>query len=341
MRKQFVSAVVGVCLLGAGVAFGQSASLPSGAAGQAGLVVPAKAGVATAFEVASVRPAVMDQATIMAGLRAGKRPEEMHIDAERATFRYESLKQLAAYAYKVRAYQVSGPDWMATDRFDIAAKLPESASRDDVPAMMQALLVDRFKLAAHLETKEHAVLGLMLAKSGAKMKEVPAAAPLDETAELKPGETKVDSIDGTTILRRNADGSTTYNMGVRGTMTIRIDGQTGTMHLDGSAMTMKGLANMLTSLGGGNGRQVVDLTGLSAHYELAVEFSLSELVASLRESGIDISRPGGGGGSAAADPGADETVADALGKLGLKMQATKAPVEQLVVDHVEKAATEN
>jgi uncharacterized protein (TIGR03435 family) len=345
---RFVAAVVAICLGGVGGALGQGGSLPPVAAGsQAGAAAASAAAAGTnavAFEVASVRPAAaIDQATIFAGLRAGRRPESMHIEAGRATFTYMALRQLAAYAYKVRAYQVSGPDWMTTDRFDIAAKLPEGASRDDVPAMMQALLVDRFKLAAHLETKEHPVIGLMLAKSGSKMKEVPAQAPIDESAALKPGETKVDSIEGTTILSRNADGSTTYNMGTRGTMTIRVEEQTGRMHLEGSAMTMDGLAARLTSLGGGNGRQVVDLTGLKGNYDFAVEFSLAELVGSLRESGIDIPVRAGGGevSSVASDPGADATVSDALGRLGLKMQPTKAPVEQLVIDHVEKAATAN
>jgi uncharacterized protein (TIGR03435 family) len=102
---------------------------------------------------------------------------------------------------------------------------------------------------------------------------------------------------------------------------------------------------MLTSLGGGNGRQVVDLTGLQGNYDVAVEFSLADLVAGLRETGISIPvGPGAGGpgaGAAAADPGGDSTVSEALGRLGLKLQPTKAPVEQLVIDHVEKAATEN
>jgi uncharacterized protein (TIGR03435 family) len=337
MRTTFVSTLVAICLVGGMGASGQVSSLPPAAA-----AAPA-ATAAVGFEVASVRPAAaIDQATILMGLRAGKRPEEMHIEPDRATFKYESLKQLVAYAYKVRAYQVSGPDWMTNDRFDIAAKLPEGAAADDVPAMLQALLVDRFKLAAHLETKEHPVLGLELAKGGSKMKEVPAPAAVDVSAALKPGEMKVDSIEGPVILRRNADGSTAYNMGTSGTMTIRVDGQTGTLHMEGSGMTMDGLAARLTSLGGGNGRQVVDLTGLKGNYDFAVDFSLSEVVGSLRDSGINL--PTGGGrdaGSGASDPGGDATVSEGLSRLGLKMVSTRANVEQLVVDHVEKAATAN
>jgi uncharacterized protein (TIGR03435 family) len=226
---------------------------------------------------------------------------------------------------------------MTTDRFDVGAKLPDGASKDNVPEMMKALLADRFKLAAHVETKERPVLGLMLGKSGSKMKPVPAPAALDDTAELKPGQTRVDSSEGPVILTRNADGSTTYDMGTRGSMTLLVNGQTGTMDLDGRAMTMKGLAARLTSLGSGNGRPVVDLTGLTGNYDVKVVFALSELVSGLRDSGINVPT----GPPSADEPSGNGTMSDALDMLGLKLQGTKAPVEQLVIDHVEKAATEN
>jgi len=335
MRNRFGLTLIAGMLVTASAALGQVAP-----ATPASPAAPATVSPLT-FDVASVRPAApIDQATMLAGLRMGRRPEWMRVEGSRATFTYMSLKDLIGYGYKVRAYQVSGPEWMVTDRFDIAAKLPDGASRDDVPAMVQALLVERFKLAAHRETKEHPVLGLMIGKAGPKLKEAAALAPVDEDAPLKPGETKVDSIDGPIRLTRNADGSTNYNMGARGSFTLRIDGQTGTMHLIGSGMTIKGLAYMLTSLGG-NGRPVVDMTGLKGTYELAVDFSLADLVSSLRDQGIDIPTGPPGGNSTASDPGGDSTVSDALGKLGLKLEKSKAMVEQLVVDHVEKAATEN
>ena len=46
---------------------------------------------------------------------------------------YESLNQLIAYAYKARAYEISGPDWLVTDRFDIVARMPDGASRTTCP----------------------------------------------------------------------------------------------------------------------------------------------------------------------------------------------------------------
>jgi len=327
MRNQFL------CLWMAGTlataAFGQPA--PATPAAQA---APSK----LTFDVASVRPAApIDQATILAGLRAGRRPGSTRIEADRATFTYTTLKDLIAYGYKVRPYQVTGPDWLVNTRFDIAAKLPDGATRDDVPAMMQALLVERLKLEAHLETKEHPVIGLLVGKGGPKLKESPAGAAVAADAELKPGETKVDSIDGPVYLLRNSDGSTTYNLGVYGSFTLTIDGQTGTMRMGGVGMTMRGLANMLSTLGGGNGLQVVDMTGLKGTYEFTVEFSLTDLVQSLRDQGIEIP----GGGPPPADPSGNSTIAEALGKQGLKLEKTKAMVQQLIVDHVEKTPTEN
>jgi uncharacterized protein (TIGR03435 family) len=327
MRIGFGSMVIAILMAGAGVAVGQTAAVP--AAGPA-------------FEVASVRPAVqMEQAAVIAILRTGRRPETMSIDGERATFKYMSLKELVGYAYKVRVFQVTGPDWLTSDRFDIMANLPAGASRDDVPAMLQSLLADRFKLAAHLETKDHPVIGLMLAKSGAKMTETAAPGALDLTGELGPGQTKIDSMDGPMILTHNKNGSTTYNMGPRGKMTLLVDGQNGTLNLTGNGMTMRGLALMLTTLGGGNGRQVVDMTGLKGNYDVEVSFMLEDLTASLRDSGVDIPTRPRDSGAGASDPGSSSTVADALGKLGLKMSGTHAPVEQLVIDHVEKLPTEN
>jgi uncharacterized protein (TIGR03435 family) len=339
MQNRYGLVFIAGLIFATGPAFGQAA--PASQTAESTQSTP----TAFTFDVASVRPAAtLDQATIIAGLRAGKRPESMKVEGLRATFTYMSLKELIAYAYNVRVYQVSGPDWMLTDRFDISANMPDGSTRDNVPDMLQALLKERFNLTAHLEAKDHPVLGLMVAKSGAKLIEstTPPVA-FDVNAPLKPGESQVDTVDGPIRLMRSPDGSTTYNMGARGKFTIKVDGDNGVMHLSGSAMTLKGFAVMLTSLGGGNGRQVVDMTGLTGRYELAVEFALTDLVSSLRDQGINIQTgpPGGGAGADASDPGGNFTVAQSLGKLGLKLESTHAVVQQLIVDHVDKDPTEN
>lgn len=305
----------------------------------------AQAPAKLAFDVASVRPSPPpDIQKMMQDLQAGKRPESVHIEGSRATFTYQSLKHLIAYAYKLPIYEVSGPDWMIADRFDIAARMPDGGSKDDVPPMLMTLLQDRFKLEAHHEMQDQPVLGLMVLKSGPKLKQsTGTAAALDEAAPLKPGESMMDTATGPVRLTKNADGSTTYNMGTRGSFTLKFDGASLSMHMEASHLSMAGFAIMMTSLGGGEGRQVVDMTALPGNYEAGVDFSLMDLMSSLHDQGIDIPTgpPGGGAGGSAADPGGGETVSDALEKLGLKLEKSRAKLDRLVVDHVEKAATEN
>ena len=296
------------------------------------------------FDVASVRPSPPpDMQKMMADLQAGKKPESVHIEGSRATFVYMSVKQLIAYAYKLRAYEVIGPDWMITDRFEIVARMPDGATKDDVPAMLQALLKDRFGLTAHRQVEDQPVLGLVAAKSGAKLQPATAHAEvLDQTAPLKPGESMLDTVDGRVLLRRNADGSSTY-VGPWGNFSLKFDGQSLSMHMQSESIDMRGFAMMMTTLGGGEGRQVVDMTGLTGKYQTAADFSLMDLTSSLRDQGIDIPAgpPGGGGGGGATDPEGGATVSAALEKIGLKLEKSRAQVDRLVVDHVEKSPTEN
>ena len=295
------------------------------------------------FDVASVRPAQPpDMQKMMADLQAGKKPESVHIDGSRAVFTYMSVKELIAYAYKMRSYEVTGPDWMLTDRFDIVARIPDGASKDDVPAMMQALLADRFQLAAHRQAVDQPVLALVAGKSGIKLQAAAANAEvLDESAPLKPGESMQDTPDGRILLRRNKDGSTTY-VGPWGSFSLKFDGQSLSMHMQSDSIDMRGFASMMTQLGGGEGRQVVDMTGLAGKYQAAADFSLMDLTSSLHDQGIDIPTgpQGGGGGGGASDPGGP-SVSAALEKLGLKLEKSRANVDRLVVDHVEKSPTEN
>ena len=313
-----------------GAAFGQTAA--------------ATAVSSLTFDVASVRPApAPDMATMIAGLQAGRRPNWVRVDGTRATFNYESLKDLIAYAYKLRLYEISGPEWMVTDRFDIAARLPDGATKDDVPEMLRALLKDRFNLETHNELTDQPVLALVAAKGGAKLQLATASAEvLDETAPLKPGELMQDTPDGRVLLRRTADGSSTY-VGRWGSFSLKFDGESSSMHMKADCIDMKGFAMMMNTLGAGQGRQIVDMTGLTGKYQAAVDFSLMDLMSSLSAQGIVIPRgPGGGGGSGeASDPEGGATVAAALAKLGLKLEKSRAKVQRLVVDQVEKSPTEN
>jgi uncharacterized protein (TIGR03435 family) len=216
--------------------------------------------------------------------------------------------------------------------------------------MLQALLVERFKLVAHLETQEHPVYALVVAKGGPKLKDATPNPPLDPDAPLKAGEMKMETADGPIRIMRNSDGSSTANMGAKGIMTQRFDGQS--LHLDSSSVTMQGFADMLTNfmtMGGSSGRQVIDATGLKGNYQVSVELSLAELMAAARSAGVNMPPqppPPGGAGTAtataeASDPGGGSSVSKSVEALGLKLDPRKAPVQQVIVDHAEKAPTEN
>src|SRR5208283_2228918 len=337
MRDRFGLMLMAGALIATGAAFGQT-----GLATQAATTAAAAATAASSltFDAASVRPSpAPDQATMLAGLIAGRKPNWVRVDGSRATFNYESLNDLIAYAYKLQRYEISGPEWLVTDRFDIEARLPDGATKDDVPEMLRALLKERFNLATHNELQEQPVLGLVVGKSGAKLKEA-AATPeaIDENAPLKPGESKQDTPNGPIRLMKNADGSTTYNMGARGSFTLKFDSETRSMHMEASTITMKGFVMMMTTLGAGEGRQIVDMTGLTGMYQAAVDFSVMDLQSSLSAQGIDTPRrPGGGSsGTEATDPEGGATVSAALEKLGLKLEKSRAKVDRLVIDHVEK-----
>jgi len=84
----------------------------------------------------------------------------------------QTLRRLVERAYNVKAFQVSGPDWMENVRFDVMAKYPPDTRSEDRPAMLRTLLEDRFKLATHRETKEVPGYALVVAKGGLKIKPV-------------------------------------------------------------------------------------------------------------------------------------------------------------------------
>jgi uncharacterized protein (TIGR03435 family) len=114
-----------------------------------------------AFEVASVKPAPPPTGP---GMRV-----QMSSDAGRLNYANISMMNLLAIAFAVKEHQISGPDWLRNERFDVTAKLPEGATKDQVPAMLQTLLAERFKLTTHKDSKTLPVYALVVAKNGPKL----------------------------------------------------------------------------------------------------------------------------------------------------------------------------
>lgn len=300
----------------------------------------------TGFEVATIKPAApLDMAKIAAAVQSGQAPKlGPHVENGRAEYTYMPIRDLIALAYNLKAYQVSGPDWIATTRFDIQATMPEGSHKEDAPAMLQALLKDRFKLVAHPSMEERPVLALTVGKSGPKLKPAAQApAPLDENTPLQAGEMKMDSVDGPMRVKVSPDGSSTINMGVKGIISQKMDPQTRTLHIQSSAVTMAGFADMLTrvmQMGGESSRQVIDATDLKGYYETNLELSLASIMAMVKANGMDLP-PGAAAAATDAAQNEGQTVLESVQALGLKLEGRKASVPRLIIDNVTKTPTEN
>src|ERR1035437_1111721 len=310
----------------------------------------ASAQMKSTFEVASIKPAQpLDMAKLRAGIRNGETPRlGARVDGARAEYIYVTLQDLFFLAYNVKSDQITGPDWIASQRFDIFAKLPDGSSKDKVPKMLQALLEDRFKLALHRESKERPALALVTGAGGPKMKKSPESSkPVDAGAPLAPGEKQMDGPDGPIRTTTDKNGGFTMNMGAKGTVSYVVDPATRSMKIEASQLTKIGLADWLTVLSRatGGGMEVKDMTGLTGNYQVAIAFSVEDLTGMARAKWINEPNPPAGGpampADAAPDPGASSSLVKAVRSLGLKLESRKVPVEQLVIDHIEKTPTEN
>jgi uncharacterized protein (TIGR03435 family) len=113
------------------------------------------------FEVATVRP----NHSVGPASHMGRGPS-----AKNGKFIAEniSLKTLIASAYEVREFQVAGPGWLASEQYDITAKLPQGMADNQIALMLRALLEERFHLRTHRETAEMSIYALMVGKAGPK-----------------------------------------------------------------------------------------------------------------------------------------------------------------------------
>jgi uncharacterized protein (TIGR03435 family) len=118
------------------------------------------------FEVASVRVSQVGKAG-----GEGSRRENIQVSPGTVTMRNVSLKSGIRWAYHVMDYQVTGPDWLGSERFDIVGKSAGPVAEDQLRVMLQALLAERFKLALHRQTKELPAYVLLVGKNGPKFHE--------------------------------------------------------------------------------------------------------------------------------------------------------------------------
>lgn len=331
-------------------------------------------GQAHSFEVASIKPAPPITA-LAAQIQAGKMHVGMSVDGARVDIGFMSLGDLLPLAFRVKPYQVTGPDWMRQERWDILGKIPDGGSKDQVPEMLLALLTERFKLAVHRDTKDLPVYALVVGKNGLKMKEsspdddAPATDATAPNGALLPpppppppggapppggpgagrGPMVIGTPNGQMSVTANGRGAVIKG-GPNGTMKMSM-GENGVMRMEMSKTSMSALADMLAPF---VDRPVIDMTDLKGNYQVALEMPMEDLMRMARArvpemagaASVPFARgPEGPAPGAASTPTASDpsgtSIFQTIQQLGLRLEPRKAPIETIVVDHLEKTPTDN
>src|SRR5262245_30041888 len=91
-------------------------------------------------------------------------------DPGRISFTNVSLVNVLLRAYDLKAFQLSAPDWMSSERYDITAQVPSGASQEQCNRMLQTLLTERFHMVLHRDTRELQGFELVAGRGGLKLK---------------------------------------------------------------------------------------------------------------------------------------------------------------------------
>lgn len=270
-----------------------------------------------AFDVASVRPSQETKGSSNVPLGPGNVYTPSHGILRAKNF---PLLTYLAFAYKLTDYQEealesSAPDWVVNDRYSIEAHTEKlDVTKDELRLMMRSLLADRFKLAAHYEKRQVRVFALVMVKDGTfgpKLRLHPVGAPCSNPSLRSTSE------DGESIklpLQPQKGGFPAVCNGILGLSASAED-----RYSFGAADVPMSLIASALSSWGNLGRPVVDETGLTGTFDFVMDYTPDP-----RPSYATVDSGG---------PGFQEALKQ---QLGLKLEAQRAPVEFLVLDHVER-----
>ncbi len=272
------------------------------------------------FEVATVRVAAPPAVGQL--MRSGTTGGPGTSDPGRFNCYSCPLSYAITLAYNVNRVQLDAPRWMDDQRYDIFAKVPESATKDQMRVMLQHLLADRFKLALRHESRDMQVLELRVGKDGAKMKAADPNLVVAPVAPPTPGSRVPINNDGTVKAPPGAMIFEMVNGSPRAT-------------LNAVGETMDSLTNRIASF---TRKVVVNKTELTGKYDFILSWSpdLAAMGAPPPPPGPDGRVPEG-----ALTPDGPTLESAIQSQLGLKVESRRGPVDVLVVDHAEKTPTEN
>jgi uncharacterized protein (TIGR03435 family) len=258
---------------------------------------------APVFEGASIKPTPPDQANV-----------GVHIEGSQITCAGLSLKEYIRMATKLKDYQVVGPEWLDSQRFDVTATLPAGSTREQIPAMTMALLTERFSLKFHRDKKEFAAWGLAVDKAGLKMK--PSLAHPDDKAAAAD------------LAASAGQGGISANLG-NGAWFIFNKNQ-----FTGRNLTMANLADSLSRF---MDKPVVDMTGTPGRYDVTLALSPTDFRIMLIRAAVAAGANVPPQALKLLNEPMGQSLQLALGALGLRMDFQRAPIDVIVVDHIEQS----
>ena len=270
--------------------------------------------VVTGQAVGTPVPA-FDVAAIKINRSGEPRPRHSVVPASgQVTITNITVRELIQDAYGVPSPSllINLPEWARTQRVDVIAKAASPAPVATLQRMLQPLLAEHFKLAAHWEPREMDVFALVVANPG---RLGPRLQRNDACGEL------VGTPGG---FARAPDGAPNE----KGTCGI-LPGGAGRIVARG--LDMPGLAAFI---GTSPGRMVIDRTGLTGRYDVDLTYTPSAFSAEALAQRPGATPPPG------VDPAGPPLLTAVQEQLGLKLEPARGPVNVLVIDRVEQLTAE-
>ncbi len=269
-----------------------------------------------AFEAASVRPASPNGPT-------RKRGGPGTNDPGRFSYERATLSQALMAAYDVEADEISGPGWIESDRFDIQATVPRGTSSEEFRHMLQDLLVERFSITLHHESKDLPVYELVVAKNGPKLKRSSDDYTPEPGGVIPEGGNRPLDKNGFPILQRGEGQVGWFDHGV-----LRNSFRRHTMAQ--LAVELEQVFNLATGAPVGTQQpHIVDKAGLDGEFDFTMEHS------------ITLSAPGYPASDLPEAPAGPSLFTALEQQLGLKLEKKKESLDVIVIDRAIRIPVEN
>lgn len=218
----------------------------------------------------------------------------------------ETLDRLLTVAYGLDIYRiVGGPAWITRERFDVEARANANVSADETRLMVRAMLIERFRLKARLESRVMPTYDLVMARSdgrpGNRLRVASPAACVDRGPQ--PPRPPAGALPSCGVM------------------------PTGPERMSGRRISIDLLVTQLASM---TGRTVVNRTNLTGVFDVDLEWAMTE--AQVAQLAV-LTPPGGA--PPVFDPTRPGLFTAIQEQLGLRLMSSTGPVDVLVIENAE------